>query len=243
MNKFNTNCINFRNILQNAYKLWKIMDDEGIVEAWWDNRYKNEQYIWDKVPSKCTETSLDILKSQGIKKILDLPCGYGRDSIFLSKNGFEVTGIDRSKEAIKLAQSWAQEEGLNIEFLQGDATELEFLDETFDAIVSNRFLHLVYDNKSQEKVSKEMHRVIKDNGLLILATRSIKDPDCNKKNEIDEELHELHDRPGHKIRFNTIEELQTLFGHFEEITVETVEELESLERQISCNLLKIVAKK
>jgi 2-polyprenyl-3-methyl-5-hydroxy-6-metoxy-1,4-benzoquinol methylase len=118
---------------------------------WWNDRYKNEQFIWDKVPSKCTESSLEYLKSIGVKKILDLPCGYGRDSVFLTKNGFDVTGVDRSHEAIKLAQSWANEEGLNIDFIAGDATNLDFPNEHFDAIVSNRFIHLLYNDEDQKK--------------------------------------------------------------------------------------------
>jgi hypothetical protein len=88
-----------------------------------------------------------------------------------------------------------------------------------------------------------MHRVIKDDGVLILATRSIKDPDCNEQNKVDGKVFELNDRPGHKIRFNTLNELNTLFGHFEELQIETLEELESLERRINCDLIKIIAKK
>ena len=118
-----------------------------------------------------------------------------------------------------------------------------FPDNHFDAIVSNRFLHLVYEDDLQKEVTKEMHRVLKDGGLLILSTRSTEDPDCIPKNKINETLHEIKDRPGHKIRFNTKDELKKIFNHFSEITHETLEEAEAFDRQFKCHLLKIIAKK
>jgi ubiquinone/menaquinone biosynthesis C-methylase UbiE len=213
------------------------------MKEWWDERYRHEQFIWDKVPSKCTASSLELLKQKGIKKILDVPCGYGRDTVFLTKNGFDVTGLDRSEEAIKLANSYALEEGLTIDFIQGDVNNIDFPDSSFDAIISNRFLHLVHIDEHQEKVAKELHRVVKDDGLLILTTRSIDDPDCNQKNFIKDNIYELKERPGHTIRFNTNAELKKIFSPFNEITFETLEEPESLDRTVNCCLLKIVAKK
>jgi ubiquinone/menaquinone biosynthesis C-methylase UbiE len=213
------------------------------VKEWWDERYKNEQFIWDKGPSKCTESSVEYLKSKGIKKVLDVPCGYGRDSIYLAKNGFEVVGVDRSNEALKLATDWAKNEGLSVNFLEGDISNLEFPDEHFDAIISNRYLHLVHDDEQQKKVAQEMHRVVKDDGLLVLATRSIQDPDCSQDNHVKEKVYELKNRPGHFIRFNTLGELKKLFGHFEEISFEKIEEPESMERTVNCDLIKLIAKK
>ena len=168
------------------------------MEKWWNERYKQEGFIWHKNPSKCIETGLDYLKEHNVSTILDLPCGYGRDSNFLSKQGFEVTGIDRSKEAIKIAQNWANQDGIQIKFEVGDATNLPYPDNSFDAIVSNRFLHLVYDDNQQKKVISEIKRVLKDDGLVILSTRSLKDPDCHHNNKIEEkknkENHSSHGR-------------------------------------------------
>ncbi|MFH1404091.1 MAG: class I SAM-dependent methyltransferase [Candidatus Altiarchaeota archaeon] len=215
----------------------------GEMKDWWENRYRSEQFIWGEEPSECTRSVIDFLKDRGVKRILDLPCGYGRDSIFLAKNGFEVMGIDRCGEAIKLAKEYARREGLEISFIEGDATQLDMPDDSFDAIVSNRFLHLVYEDELQDKVAKEMHRVIRKDGYLVLATRSTEDPDCNEKNSIEGKVHELQDRRGHMIRFNTHDEIKSVFSHFKELTIEKMQELESLERRINCSLLRIIARK
>lgn len=52
--------------------------------------------------------------------ILDLACGHGRHSIYFAEKGFSVTGIDRNKAFIKLAQSEAKSKGLVIEFRTED---------------------------------------------------------------------------------------------------------------------------
>ena len=52
-----------------------------------------------------------------VKKVLDLACGSGWLSVFLSKYNFDVTGIDISPAAISLANRWKEEENIpNITF-------------------------------------------------------------------------------------------------------------------------------
>ncbi|GHA65195.1 SAM-dependent methyltransferase [Pontibacter akesuensis] len=43
------------------------------------------------------------------EKILDLACGKGRHSLYLSQQGFEVTGIDLSRQSINYARQFANE--------------------------------------------------------------------------------------------------------------------------------------
>jgi cyclopropane fatty-acyl-phospholipid synthase-like methyltransferase len=66
-------------------------------------------------------------------RVLDLGCGSGKpiDSFLIAK-GFDVTGVDISKEQIRLA-SEALPSGT---FIHGDMSEVTFPPETFDAVVS-----------------------------------------------------------------------------------------------------------
>lgn len=65
--------------------------------------------------------------------ILDLGCGSGQPiDAFLIARGFHVTGVDFSKEQIRLA-SGALPAGT---FIQSDMSEVTFPPETFDAVVS-----------------------------------------------------------------------------------------------------------
>jgi SAM-dependent methyltransferase len=86
------------------------------------------------------------LERSGARRVLDLGCGSGWLSIYLARAGFLVAGIDVAAHAIELAQSWANNEGLEIQFDCGDIGDLPYPPGSFDAIVANSiFEHLTYD--------------------------------------------------------------------------------------------------
>jgi 2-polyprenyl-3-methyl-5-hydroxy-6-metoxy-1,4-benzoquinol methylase len=67
-------------------------------------------------------------------KVLDGACGSGYGSAIMSSNGANIMGIDAHHEAIKFAnQHYA---GKSVEFMVGEIGKLEFLDASFDVIVS-----------------------------------------------------------------------------------------------------------
>jgi ubiquinone/menaquinone biosynthesis C-methylase UbiE len=83
----------------------------------------------------------------GVKQvhILDLGTGTGRAAMALARRGAVVTGVDASSEMLSVARRRAAEEGLSIEFTEGDAHALVFPDRAFDAAVCFRLLMHVPD--------------------------------------------------------------------------------------------------
>ena len=68
-------------------------------------------------------------------RTIDLGCGTGLEAIYLAKNGFNVTGVDFSPTAIKMARKNAEVEGVHVDFIQDDLTDLSSIDGTFDFLV------------------------------------------------------------------------------------------------------------
>lgn len=69
--------------------------------------------------------------------ILDMGCGTGRHAIELAKRGFHVTGIDISSGMLAEAKKKAREAGVEVQWLQADATKpLGLGNQTFDAAIS-----------------------------------------------------------------------------------------------------------
>jgi 2-polyprenyl-3-methyl-5-hydroxy-6-metoxy-1,4-benzoquinol methylase len=64
--------------------------------------------------------------------ILDVGCGTGRHSIELAKRGFKVTGLDLSEGMLQVARKHAQEAGVEVEWIQADATDFK-LEKKYDA--------------------------------------------------------------------------------------------------------------
>ena len=66
--------------------------------------------------------------------VLDVGCGTGRHSIEFAKRGYEMTGIDISTGMLAKAREKAAAAGVNVRWLQADATDFS-LDEPFDAAI------------------------------------------------------------------------------------------------------------
>ena len=107
-------------------------------------------------------------------KVLDVGCGSGALGIAVGKRNprAEIVGIDRwGKEYASfskaLCESNARAEGVSrITFRQGDATHLDFPDETFDAVVSNYVYHNIPGDRQQYLL--ETLRTLKKGGTFAL---------------------------------------------------------------------------
>ena len=79
---------------------------------WWkasfDSLYHKLFYpLFQEETKKEINLIIKHLKKINGHKILDIPCGYGRISTELAKLGFSVTGVDYSKDYIKMAKKTA----------------------------------------------------------------------------------------------------------------------------------------
>lgn len=100
------------------------------------------------------------------KKILDLGCGDGFFLSTLDDMRNELTGLDYSARALSFARTFTA--GRRITFVEGTLDALPFPDRSFDVVISIAVLEHVQPNKLTIDV-REMHRVLKDGGVLILA--------------------------------------------------------------------------
>lgn len=66
--------------------------------------------------------------------VLDVGCGTGRHAVELAKRGYRVTGVDLSEGMLAVARAKAAVDGLDVRFLQADATQFES-EEKFDAAI------------------------------------------------------------------------------------------------------------
>ena len=79
------------------------------------------------------------------RRILDMGTGTGRAALALARLGAHVTGVDASPYMLSVARARAAQEGLAIDFAEGDVHRLSFADRTFDAVVCLRVLMHVPD--------------------------------------------------------------------------------------------------
>lgn len=100
-------------------------------------------------------------KSVKNKKILDVGCNYGEIENYLSREN-QVTAIDIDETALKIGKKTFK----NVTFIKASATNLPFRDKSFDFIICLAVLEHI---KNDTLALKEMSRVLKDKGEIILA--------------------------------------------------------------------------
>ncbi|MEM9532607.1 MAG: class I SAM-dependent methyltransferase [Pseudomonadota bacterium] len=104
------------------------------------------------------------------KAILDMGCTVGHSTLPYKEQfaDAEVTGIDVAAPQLRYAHARAGAMGLNVGFMQEDASQTSFADGSFDLIVSHILLHET-SAKAMPAVFRECFRLLKPGGVMIHA--------------------------------------------------------------------------
>jgi ubiquinone/menaquinone biosynthesis C-methylase UbiE len=112
---------------------------------------------------------VSLVKDKGVKKVLEVGCGYGRACFFLLENHLSVTGVDVDKVQIRSATQESKTRGISGEmvFLVDDARYLCFRDSSFDAVTMLAVLTLV-PKSDRSRIMSEVSRVLKPSGYVFI---------------------------------------------------------------------------
>lgn len=97
------------------------------------------------------------------KKFLEIGCGLGYFSNKASRLGAKVSGIDIGPKLVAINKKLTP----NGKFMVSSASKLSFKDESFDVVLSTEVIEHV---ENQKAALKEMSRVLKRNGILVITT-------------------------------------------------------------------------
>jgi SAM-dependent methyltransferase len=102
-------------------------------------------------------------------KVLDAGCGYGRNLVYLLREGCEVYALDANPESVEHVRALAQ--ALNPKlpaenFQAGQIESLPFADGFADVVMCNSVLHFARDQHQFLTMLEELWRVLRPGGLL-----------------------------------------------------------------------------
>ena len=104
--------------------------------------------------------------------VLDLGCGSGAVTLLLAKEGFDVIGVDISPDMLAIARSKAEEEGLDILFLNMDMCAFE-IPEPVDCVVSALDCVNYLENSDELRAAFEcVYGSLKPGGMFIFDINS-----------------------------------------------------------------------
>ena len=136
----------------------------------WDQIYRKyplEELGWEL--GKPRRILVEFVEKGLIKKgkALDICCGAGTNTVYLAKQGFEVTGIDISPTAIKYAKKKAEQARVKIDLRVQNFLDLPFEDEEFDFVFDMGCFHHVKVEDRRTFIAG-VHRILKNGGDYML---------------------------------------------------------------------------
>jgi SAM-dependent methyltransferase len=140
----------------------------------WDPFYRQRRESGDDLDwgGVWTKPFLAPLRAAGVRTVLELGCGTGNDAARLADEGYSVTAIDLSSEAIEQALA---KFGPKAEFMVADmARRLPFPDGSFDAVMSNVAMHMFPDDVTRSLFA-EVGRLVGPGGLFLFHVNSLED--------------------------------------------------------------------
>jgi SAM-dependent methyltransferase len=133
------------------------------------------------------------------KDVLEVACGTGQGVGYLASIGRSVTAGDYSKPVLEIAR---RHYGRRFEFRQFDAQQMPFADNSFDVVLIFEALYYLPDH---ERFFQECRRVLRPNGVLLIAT-------ANK------DLFDFNPSP-HSTRYFGVAEFSEILGRFDFVPV------------------------
>jgi D-alanine-D-alanine ligase len=150
--------------------------EEHVRPEWWREIFsplylKTDGDVVDDagITSEEVTALCEVLDPAPDARILDCCCGQGRHTLELARRGYAVEGLDRSHYLIQKARTAARKEGLPVRFREGDAKQLPYRPDTFDAVAvlgnSFGYFETVHEDL---RVLTEIRRVLKPYGKIVL---------------------------------------------------------------------------
>lgn len=203
------------------------------------DKSKQSSSIYDKIaesyakefskPSGYIDEFLSLIPKNA--KILDVGCGVGVDASYMVSEGFEVIGVDLSKEMLKLAK----QKFPKIDFRQQDIRKLDFPPNSFDGILAScSLIHI--PKKNVPALLNRFYRMLKENGVIYIALQGGKSEEIFVNQPF---------KPDEKLFLNIIsfDEIKNLLVNAKFSIVKKYEKQPKSKKELNFTKLFVIAKK
>lgn len=120
--------------------------------------------------------SNEVIDAAGIapgQRVLDVGCGTGNAALAAARRGASVLGVDPAARLLEVAQKRASDERLELSWQRAEAASLPVPDASYDVLLS---VFAVIFAPDAEAAAREMMRVLRPGGRLVLTTWTAEGP-------------------------------------------------------------------
>lgn len=158
----------------------------------WNRMLEKSKEMFGEDPSFSAIKSAEIYKENGVKTILELGAGQGRDTFYFVKEGFTVHVLDYSEEGLADIRAKAKELGVEDRIkcnLVDLRKEIALEDESFDACYSHMLYCMAFTKDELKNLTNEVKRVLKTGGIQAYTSRNTRDQDYAKGDHLGDNLY------------------------------------------------------
>ncbi|TXT58008.1 MAG: Methyltransferase, type 11 [Promethearchaeota archaeon] len=194
-------------------------------KKYWESRFQEEEKIWGNQSSQSAKWAHQFFQKRGnVKRVLVLGAGYGRNSRFFSQRKYDVSGIEISTRALKIAVRFDPVTN----FYQGSILDLPSIPELnnirFDAVYGFNVLHL-FLKEERKNILTFTYNLLKSPGYAVFTVFSDKEESIGKGKYV--EYNTFESKPGRPVHYFTEKDLHIHFKYFQIIETKLYEETEN----------------
>jgi trans-aconitate 2-methyltransferase len=179
------------------------------MSGYWDERFKAEGRIWGDRPSATAIVAEEMFRARGVRTVLVPGSGYGRHTDFFAESGYEVTGVEVSEEALRLARRHPA-----VTYHLGSALEFAYELASQDAVYCFNVLHL-FRAPDRARFLDKIRAALKDGGVAFFVVFSEEEPQYGRGHKV--EPNTFESKPGRPVHFFTDQDLRESFRAFDVI--------------------------
>jgi SAM-dependent methyltransferase len=178
------------------------------MKEFWESSFKEKQTMWGFEPADSAVATAGLFRKNGLNKILIPGFGYGRNAKVFYDNGFNVTGIEISETAIRLAK---KHYGDHIKVYHGSVGNMPFDQELYDGIFCFALIHLL-NIRERIKLIKDCFNQLNAGGYMVFIAISKEAPAYGKGKKISKDRFKTEH--GVKLFFYDSDSIEKEFGKY-----------------------------
>ena len=184
--------------------------------ARWDKFWRDDAYVarnW-LAPDPDIVRLSPIMKGRGVQRVLDLGCGPGRHVLSLSRQGFEMHGLDISAAGVERCQKALEQQQLVATVEVADMLSIPYPDAYFDWVLS---VQVIYHTTAAtlKQALQHVRAKLKPDGFLYVTFAPVENITPESGREIEPRTY-LQEEDGEPLLHHYVipEEIDTLLAGF-----------------------------
>ncbi len=150
-------------------------DDPTDQQAHWSRTFAARPGFLGDEPSEPGRAAVRRFLDAGVRDVLELGPGQGRDTLLFAAAGLRVTALDYAESGLGQIAEKASHAGLagSVRTVVGDARDsLAMPTASFDACYSHMLFCMALTTRQIERLMAELRRVVRPGGLVVYTVRT-----------------------------------------------------------------------